>query len=397
MYKSSKFRFINKQVYNYYIPKIYNATNIIENNLPIQSKLILRSSLIGEASGKDLKSGLSLTLKNIETIESLNSSLTKIKDQKDLDEYILQEQVFFHTHLTVYIEKQFVFGEVTGTNEFVIFSAQTHTGDKEIIKALAPLIELIQKNESENVLCEIGLGSQGEIFLFQLMEIYDHPIQNYIKNDLFNILIQKKDIYLRAGLVNLIKTELMAYRVRKKSNLTKHSNIELVFFNWISLLHYFRLFCMRNKFAADSLAWQRFLIASTQENSWILKNALNHIRISSKLRQSEDMPQMPAGFKGEDKIFLGKGVHCLKVGEFIKVVKNLKIEDVQSLNDSTRLIMSDYSSLLSHPTLLLVESDKMFVGGLSVDYLDTLEDGDELEVDFDRRSLKLLKRHIEQD
>lgn len=392
MYKSSKFKFINNSAYNHYIPKIYNAKKILENTKVIDSSMILRSALKGEAQKENLKSGLSLTLKGINSHTELKDALNQIESQKELDEYILQDEVFIHTHLTVYIEPGFIFGEVTGTNEFFILSNQTHTGDKEIIQSILPLTNLIQANEKRNVLCEIGLGGQGDVFLFQLMEIENHPIKDYIKNDLFKILVQKKDVYLRPGFMNMLKTELTAYKVRKNYQKENTNNIEMVFFNWVSILHYFRLYCMQERITTDTLGWQNFLIETTTEKSWILKNALKHIRISSKLRQTEDMPEMPSSFKGEEKVFLGKGVHRLVVERDIQIITEMSLDKIKNLSDETRLVLSDYSSLLSHPCLLLIERNKMFIGGLSPQYLESLSNGDEVEVNFDKRSLVLISR-----
>lgn len=390
MFHSAKFKFINNTQYKHYIPKVCNAKDFIDDNQLIDSGLILRSSLKGEGDQYELKSGVSQTIHQIKTKDQLKAALEKIKQQEGLDEYILQEEVFHHTHLTVYIENNFVFGEVTGTREFFIMNSQTQTGDLAIINALSPLIKLIQKEEVEPVLCEIGLGAENSVYLFQLMTIKDHPIQEYIKNDLFKILVQKKDIYLRKGLLNLIKTEYLAYKIRNDKSRNKYTQIEQVFFNWISLLHYFRLYCMQEKIISDARAWQKFLIASIDKKSWVLKNAYAHIQISSQLRQTEDMPELPAGFKTEEKIFLGKGEFRGEFDKEIVRIKHLDVASVLSLSDDIKVIISEYSSMLSHPCLLLIERGVYFVGGLNTDYLDNIPQGSQIQINFDKRTISLL-------
>jgi len=389
MYQSSKFKFINNTIYRDYIPKTYNDTNLLFKNKEDHSSIILRSALEGEAQTK-LKSGLSLTVANIKSHEDFELALKKVKEQRQLAEWIVQEQKFFHTHLTIYIESSFVFGEVTGSDEFFILSDLTQTGDVELIKKVKPLIDLIKQTEKESVLIELGLGSGDDIWLFQLMTVINHPIQDYIKNDLFHLLIQKKDIYLKSGFWNLIKTELLAYRIRKGKH--QYSALEKIFFNWISLLHYFRLYCMQNKLSADSIAWQKFLTSSFEGKGRILSLGLEHIKISSNLRSSEEMPEMPAGFNQTHKVFIGKGSSLYIVGENLKIITDMSISKVQKLEEEFEIIISDYSSLLSHPILLSIERGKFFVGGLSLSYLESLSDGDQVRIDFDKRQIELINR-----
>lgn len=387
MYQSNKFKFLNKNIYKDYIPKIFDGANL---EFPLKdSSIILRSSISDEGVEK-LNSGISLTIGNIKTKEDYDQAKAKIEAESNLVEFIIQEEVFVHTHLTIYIENEFAFAEVTGTDEFIILSGLTHTGDIEIIKKIKPLIELIQKNENEKVLIECGLGSDSDFYLFQLMEIKNHPIEHYIKNDLFNLLVQKKDIYLREGFFNMLKTEYLAYKIRSK--LKSFSELEAVFFNWVCLLHYFRLFCIQEKLVADAYGWQKFLMASFDGKSRILKMAKTHIKISSQLRKTEGMPEMPSGFGQTNKVFIGRDSGTYTVGEDLLILKNLDIDSVINLNNSVKVVISEYSSLLSHPVLLLTEREKFFVGGLSTSYLESLNPGDKLRIDFVKRNLELLSR-----
>lgn len=388
MYKSAKFKFLNNNAYLHYIPKVYNAKDFLENNKVIESKLILRSALKEEGDKSSLKSGISLTEHGIQSQNELKIAIEKLQAQKDFDEIVLQEEVFYHTHLTIYIEGNFVFGEVTGSNEFFILSGVTQTGDKNLINSISSLVELIQKKEDSAVLIEVGLSAAAKVYLFQLMHINQHPIQDYIKNDLFKILIQKKDIYLRKGILNLIKTEYLAYKIR--SNREKFNEIEQVFFNWISLLHYFRLYCMHEKVPAEARAWQSFLVAAIEKKGWVLKSAYEHIKISSQLRQTEEMPELPAGFKTEEKIYLGKGEFRGVIGEDIQIINDLKIDDILKLKSSTRVILSNYASVLSHPCLLLVERGIFFVGALSSDYLENIPNKSQCLINFERRKIEIL-------
>lgn len=390
MYQSNKFKFLNKPLYQDYIPKILDAANI---NFPLSdSSIIIRSAIKDEGMDNKLHSGVSLTINGVKAKAEFDQALAQIKQNPLLVEYIVQQEVFVHTHLTIYIEKDFVFGEVTGTDEFFILAGMGHTGDSEVIKKIKPLITLIQKNENEKVLIECGLGSGDDIFLFQLMQIQNHPIEHYLKNDLFNLLIQKKDIYLRQGFFNMIKTEYLAYKVRTKRN--KFSELEAVFFNWVSLLHYFRLFCIQHGQVADAKGWQQFLMACFEAKSRVLKLAKKHIKISSELRKTEGMPEMPAGFGQTNKVFIGRDAKTYTVGKDLKIIPGLDIEAVVNLENAVKVVISDYSSLLSHPILLLTERERYFVGGLSASYLESLNEGDKLQIDFNKRTLELLSRNI---
>ena len=95
MYKSAKFKFLNNNAYLHYIPKVYNAKDFLENNKVIESKLILRSALKEEGDKSSLKSGISLTEHGIQNQNELKIAIEKLQTQKDLDEIVLQEEVFF--------------------------------------------------------------------------------------------------------------------------------------------------------------------------------------------------------------------------------------------------------------------------------------------------------------
>ena len=140
----------------------------------VHERLILRSSLKQEASKGQLLCGKSLSISGIDSWHKLQQAWNDIQKQTDLDEIILQREIQYVSHVTLFWEKDFFFAELKsmGQKHFLYWTplVQSLCEETKILRQLVlPLQLLLEKEDSW--LMEIGIKDK-KAYLFQL-----HPIE----------------------------------------------------------------------------------------------------------------------------------------------------------------------------------------------------------------------------
>jgi hypothetical protein len=347
---------------------------------------ILRSSLKDESNKRDLMSGKSLSLGGIDSLEMLKDSWEKIQAQHDLDEVILQREIFWESHITLYVEADFFFGELKSKNGGKTFLYETTLGKtlsvetkliSELIRSLKALL-----SQEKYWLCELGV-CDGKLFLFQLHPIGETLLKKVFSNDLILQMVSSRLRFSSGkGLFDLLKMEWKAWRFRQNVQSMDFETSQ-IFLNWEFLFHYFRLFCMIKNLRPNGESFSQFL--STSFSTGFLSPLIQkHLEIASIGRNQESYEVMNIGFQGSGLMFIGKGQLNGIVGEDIFVCDEIPLSVIYG-DKKPRVILTKEVGVLSHPVLASVENGIPLVLGLTV----LPSRGERIFLDFEYKNFRI--------
>jgi len=363
--------------------KVNDQFDIQNFNLVSNKTYILRSALKNESCLNKLTPGKSLSIGGIIDITSFNEAFSKIKIQKNLDEVVLQEEVNWYQHLTIYIEKDFIFIDVKG-GDFSIYGHGKVAGNTSLIERIRPLCMDIHKAlQGESFLCEIGL-TKSKAHIFQINEVHKRYLDHFIQSDLLLKLLINKDSQEKAGLWTKISNEMKAMRFRSK---TSFEGLADAFLNWNYLNHYYHLFCRKNRESINDQSFVRFLTHANKHSNFLSEVSLKHIQIANLIRQKGECID-PVNTR-----FYNPSVHCyylgsgqlndLKKGEFL-LINSLEDIDLYKHPQNIPILTRD-SSLLSHGHLACVELKINLLSNISDTYWENLLKADKISIDFNKQ------------
>lgn len=364
------------------VPAFQKVSDLSE--IKLSASHILRSSLASE-SGDQLLSGKSLSIASIDTKQKLDEAWTKIHAQPELEEVLWQQEIFWDKHLTVVVEKNFVFFEArnrNGKKEFFYWSELVKSLEpivQSLVNFLSPLRPLIQ--DGQPWLLELGSVSD-KFFVFQL-----HPVRSALLEKIFStelvsqIISSRLRFAKKQTLFHLLATEWKARQFRQQAS--SAFSAAQVFLNWEYLFHYFRLFCMLNHKQPDAQSFADFLSESFKKG-WLGSMVKKHLELANFFRQNEPFDPMKLGFGSSGPVFIGKGVLEGVVGEDLIFCEEVDLAAIYH-KQKPRAILTKEVGMLSHPVLASVENGIPLVLGLCQD----LEVGDRIYLDFERRELRV--------
>jgi hypothetical protein len=385
---SEKFKYLDL-VQNYLptgtIPD-FKVIKSLEGPENIQGNWILRSCLKHESNKNVLLSGKSLSLGGIDSNQKLQEAWEQIQAQKDLDEVILQKEIHWESHVTVYVEKDFFFGELKtqdGRKEFLYETPLGKTLASET-KLLSEFLRLLGSFLSQEKfwLFEMGIVG-GKIFLFQLHPISHELLEGIFSSDLVLQIVSSRQRFSgHKSLFNLLKIEWRAWRFRQGFP-SKDSRPLEIFLNWEFIFHYFRLFCMIKKIRPDGESFSQFLTSSF-DSGFFSANVKKHLEIANHHRKKETYNSLTIGFQSTGPMFIGKGQIPGIVGEDIFVCDEIPLAVIYG-DKKPRAILTKEVGVLSHPVLACVENGIPLVLGVSVN----LASGERIFLDFEHRIFKI--------
>ena len=346
----------------------------------VHERLILRSSLKQEASKGQLLSGKSLSISGIDSWHKLQQAWNDIQKQTDLDEIILQREIQYVSHVTLFWEKDFFFAELKsmGQKHFLYWTplVQSLCEETKILRQLVlPLQLLLEKEDSW--LMEIGIKDK-KAYLFQL-----HPIELELVTQIFSSEMISKIVSSRMrfsksqGLWSLLKTEWKARKFRNKN----HQEIKpsSIFMNWEYLFHYFRFFCMIKRSQPSQQMFADFLAFSFQ-NRWLSRLIKKHLDVAQFFLKDKMINLTKTGFDTHGPIFIGKGIIQGIAGKDIIVCEEISLSIIYQ-KDKPLAIISKEIGLLSHPVLASVENGISIILGIE----NLPSEGESIFLDFDQR------------
>jgi hypothetical protein len=363
----------------------------IQGESPVFSKpsekesYILRSALQCEGRFGKLLSGKSLTIGGITSIEDFEKSCIRVRAQQNLDSMILQREIPWDRHLTLWVDGDFFVGEQRDRDDRItcfFFNPLTrsHTGVNleglsDLLKRLRPIL-----NESPQWVFEFGI-CHGQIHLFQLQPANPKNMEMIFSSGfaLEQILAQSR-FAKTATFLGMLRTEWNAHHFRKRmiSGLPRISD---VFLNWEFIFHYFRLHCLVTRENASAEAFAMFLSESSKSKSHLGGLLKKHLEISSRLRPLEPFPHLSAGFHSSTPLFIGGGRIEGILGVDILWHEEPDLEMIHSINPP-KAILSSSVSILSHASLACSELGIGLVLGLPKDSDYSKINNATLQIDF---------------
>jgi hypothetical protein len=366
------------------IPAFRVITNL-EGIFDLQTPLILRSALKGEAQG-ELLSGKSLTIGNIDSLQKLNEAWAQVTAQPDLAEVILQKEIKWDTHITLICEKDFFFAELKthqAPKQFIYWTPLAQTLSSEVQKLkdfLKPLESYLLQEKFW--LMEAGL-MDGKLYLFQIHPVKLDLLTNIFSSEMVAQIVSSRMRFAKAqGFWGLLKMEWQARKFRSQMN-QESFHPSLIFLNWEFLFHYFRLFCMMNQSKPDAQSFARFLAMSYQKN-WISSLVKKHLELANFFRKSESFYPMALGFESQGLLFIGKGIFRGVVGEDIQICEEITLGMIYN-KTKPKVILTMEVGILSHPVLASVENGVALVLGIG----DLPVKGERIYLDFDLKILRI--------
>jgi|GEM_PF-3806850 len=357
---------------------------------------ILRSALLNEGNLGSLNSGKSISIGGIRNTNDLTRALEIVNAQPQLKDCILQREIAWETHLTLWVNRDFFIGESRerGGKVGTFFSnplTRSFDGPQAeplrfMLDRLKPILE-----GHQHWILELGV-QEGGLYLFQIQPVAAELFTRIFSSDVtLNLILSQKRFAKRIGLLGMIRTEWQAHRFRRsfqKGRLNGDSPSPAVFLNWEFLFHYFRLFCMISKARADAKLFSLFLSNLSHQNDHLSAVARKHLEIANALRKTESAPPIEAGFEMNTPQFIGKGRITGTLGEAILWQNEPELTSIYA-DPPPKVILCSSASLLSHPTLACAERGIGLVIGLSSQAPFLQKKGVQLIVDFNHREITL--------
>lgn len=386
MTSSSKFKILfslyqHDELKDYLLP-FKLMSEVSQNTFQDGQEFILRSALISENS-KNLNSGVGLSINTICNYDEFQMAKKSVLQQETLDFAIVQPYWKYSKHVTILMDDKVFYGDVMGeSNEFVMHSEVSSSGDQNLIERIKILTTKLKKYYSKNILIELGFR-EGEIKLFQVMQVEDPSLIHFFYQELF-VKAQKAQRQLQES--SIWQKLIREYRAKQFRAADKQANISNIFQNWLYIFHYYRLFCIKNKLTVSSISFESFLQRLNEQNQ-LSKMAKLHIEIANSFREQESLPELSGSFFDSREIYLGKNTSSYIFGKSAVYLEDLSIEQLE--RNRNNLILSTYSGILGHPCLYMAQEGIEFVGGLSKNQLNSFKLGDEITVDFNLRKIQV--------
>ncbi|MEK6625062.1 MAG: hypothetical protein AABY86_08845 [Bdellovibrionota bacterium] len=397
MDKSTKFSIIKmlkqEKIFERYIPDFMQVTVSDFDDSVAEflntSPCILRSSLKKEGSSSVLVACKSLSIKEICNETTYNKAYMKISNQKDLGEIILQKQVFYTDHLTVLLDQDFFYGNLTsqGKSGFFILSPLTKMGSLPNEKLLIPFLELLRQRLGKGKwLFELGI-SQSAISLFQAVLVPTELLNSVFTDDLFcKILKTRSPRQTAPSFWQLMAREWQAFLFRHQDH--SKSSISEAFANWYFLFHYFYLFCRMNRRHGYDSDFVDFLKMSYRvPSNWQSEIIKKHLQLAAEIRKSESGPFVPASFAATSggAYFLGRGMHEGTIGEDALLFEELIPDTIYQIS-ANKIIITPSSQILGHGILAAVERNINTLANIEVNLFAALNPSDLFCIDFEKCS-----------
>lgn len=269
-----------------------------ETDLPF----ILRSELKGEG-GEALRSGESISVRDICTKDEFGLAWEKVIAQDGLARALLQDQVDCEAHITGICYHNHVFLEIKIKDNiyFSFISNGFRVGYELSWELLEEAIREFQ--DKEYMVFELGLSQGEKAVLYQLMEIDEGICLEILENGYF------KEIFKN---IRKFDKPLKFYQMMKfiiKSRIARIKSLEEVKFhpikNWNYIMFYFTLYRYLQKKDSNIKTFEDFFTWSRSNKSWVASCALEHIKLANKFTTSSDVK---AELSTQKTIFIGKGV-----------------------------------------------------------------------------------------
>ncbi|MBI2519279.1 MAG: hypothetical protein HYV97_02630 [Bdellovibrio sp.] len=353
------------------------------------SPCILRSSLKNEGNISFLGAGKSLSFKQIYDEESYKNAYMEISAQENLDEIILQKQIFYIDHLTVLQDEDFFYGNFISEGEsgFFVLSPLTKMGRFPHEKLLIPFLELLKHRlEKGKWLFELGISQQG-IFLFQAVLVPVNLLNSVFTDDLLcKILNTKSAIQTAPSFWQLLSREWQAFLFRRQDH--SKSSVSAAFANWYFLFHYFYLYCKMNRRHGYDSDFVDFLkLSYGKQSNWQTEIIKKHLKLATEIRKNESEPFVPASFTAMSggAYFLGKGLHEGIIGRDALLLKEL-IPDTIYRVPSSKIIITPSSQILGHGILAAVERNINILANVEEKLFASLTPSEHFCIDFEKGS-----------
>jgi hypothetical protein len=396
MSDSKKFKLIKmlskEKLFSRIIPKMYTG-RIEESFFSTDKKFILRSALKDEAGEDLLQSGVSLSIKNIDSKRAFIEAGEALGRQKDLAEVIFQEQFDYDYHGTIYAQDNLWYVQLTRDLDiFVMILGDNfqsgNTPHENQVRALKNLIN--RKFKSYSFLIECGFTS-SEFKLFQVNEVTPKYALKYVNSDVLHLIL--RDEYENSegtsSLFSLLRSEWKAFRFRKKNH--TQNLLSRSFENWNFIFHYFQLYCAKNKKRGSDLDYVQFLSDGHLGKSFFDKLARKHFQLANKLREKEDLAGLGYSHGQFTEIhnhyyFLGHKNYSGPFDDTIYMTNDLKVEQIDRRKD-LKIILTSSKSLISHGFLYALENNIQIVANIPLDELKKWSTKDRLSIDFTRKQI----------
>jgi hypothetical protein len=371
------------------IPKFFEIENLDPQILET-STFILRSALNGE-SGRRLNSGKSESIARITSRAGYESALERVRAQPGLFEIALQEYKPFEAHYTAAITPEMIFVEPTfESNQGILFLTETtEVGQIKFQKEVAELLRKLQKRfRVGSLVVELGVSPE-KTYLFQVNLVDKEFSESLFNNHIFKLISDyQKRWNSNPGIFALLKSEYRAWKFRKRFESKKvEFNIASAFENWSSILHYYTLFCLLKRKAANPQTWCEYLSAISRGG---FQNARKHLLIANAIAENSSS-FLPSSFleQNESPLFLGEGTITGIVGVDFVPVERLLPQNVYSEGKGKVFLTLD-SHVLSHGFLSAAETGTAVVGNLPKSMWARLSNGSKVRVDFNRQEIQVI-------
>ena len=377
------------------VPPFYKITS--PDTLPvISSPSILRSAISGEASTGNLLSGKSISIPNIKSQDDLKHAYQTIIQQAHLEEVILQHEINWDKHLTLIVEKDFIFIEMklkdihNEKTKFLYWTPLGHTHDdglfitlKKTLDRLTPLTD-----SSRLWLMELGLKN-NDLFLFQIQPVDPSFLGSAFSQNLIQEMLLSRQRFQKShGLLSMIRAEWNASKFRKKFSRSNEISPSWIFLNWEFIFHYFRIYCLQKGLKPGQDSFSKFLTVGHEKN-WMGEILRLHFKMANQLRLNESYDEMSFIFDTNPAfIFIGKGKFKGLIGEEFILLEELTPQIIYGLT-TEKIILTKTFSLLGHGILAAIEQKIKVVAGIPDDSWEELHHKESIFLDFEERIFEI--------
>jgi len=354
-----------------------------------KSSCIMRSSLKNEACITVLNAGKSLSIKDIRNESDFKNAYVKVSAQDDLEEIILQKQILYVDHVTVLLDEDFLYGNLTteGKSGFFVLSPLTKVGIIPSEKRLGPFLDrLRQRFKKGKWLFELGI-SPNSVSLFQAVLVPTELLNSIFTDDLLcKILKTKATRPATPSFWQLLACEWKAFLFRRQDH--ANSSVSEAFANWYYLFHYFYLYCRINRRHGYDSDFVDFLkLSYGNQTSWQTEIIKKHLRFAAEIRKNETDAAIPASFTtmSGSAYFLGKGRHEGIIGKDALLLDEI-IPDVIYQLPPGGIIITPSSQILGHGILAAVERNINILANVEGTFFSSLTGADHFCIDFEKGS-----------
>lgn len=343
------------------------------------SPYILRSELKGEGA-KQLRSGESLSIKDICTKEELDRAWRDVVRQTELNRALVQNQIDTDAHITGICYQNHIFLEIKIKEDiyFSFLSNGFRVGHEVDWDALEAAISEFQ--DKEYMIFELGLSQGEKVVLYQLMDIDENLCSKILDNGYFKGIFKNiREFEKPLNFYQMLKALFMS-KVSRLKAFQKRSFHPMK--NWNYIMFYFSLYRYLENKDFEIRTFEDFFNWTRLSESWIATSALEHIKLANKFSTSS---QLKAELDTGSNIFIGEG----KRSGNIVFQRSLDPLFIKSLTEQS-LIFTQDKSILGHGYLSAVEYGHFIVGGLSSDEYIGYSTAEKLTVDFNQKKIMLI-------